>query len=158
VRIQDTTRAAVEIVELGGDVLLTLERQREQMLRSKDTVHDIDADVSRARSTLRSIARRLSTNKCLIAIIVATLVVVVLVVVLWHTGVIPLPAPVSSPAPSPSPASVLAESDPSSTPLPTPSTSSDTTKSVALPLLIARDRHRGGTSIQSALYVWMAAA
>ena len=49
--------------ELGVQILSDLQRQRETILHSRDTLHTVDSHVSRSRQILQSMSRRITQNK-----------------------------------------------------------------------------------------------
>ena len=49
--------------ELGVQILTDLQRQRETILHSRDTLHTVDTHVSRSRQILQSMSRRILQNK-----------------------------------------------------------------------------------------------
>ncbi|KAK2077311.1 hypothetical protein QBZ16_004945 [Prototheca wickerhamii] len=59
--------------ELGISVLGDLQRQRETILRSRDALGEVDDRVSRARSILSTMSRRIVQNKLIMWGIVALL-------------------------------------------------------------------------------------
>ena len=44
-------------------ILSDLQRQRETILHSRDTLHTVDSHVSRSRQILQSMSRRITQNK-----------------------------------------------------------------------------------------------
>lgn len=61
------------VQELGISVLGDLQRQRETILRSRDGLGDVDDRISRARSILSTMSRRIFQNKLIMWGIVALL-------------------------------------------------------------------------------------
>jgi vesicle transport through interaction with t-SNAREs protein 1 len=54
---------ACPLQELGVQILSDLQRQRETILHSRDTLHTVDTHVSRSRQILQSMSRRITQNK-----------------------------------------------------------------------------------------------
>ncbi|KAI9189022.1 t-SNARE VTI1 [Blastocladiella emersonii ATCC 22665] len=81
-RLTNTHRIALETEQTGIETLEELRRQRQQLERARNTLRDVDGNVDRAGRTLRTMARRLSTNKLITAAIVCMLVVLILMVLI----------------------------------------------------------------------------
>ncbi|KAL4430901.1 hypothetical protein ABPG75_006157 [Micractinium tetrahymenae] len=56
-------QAAAATTELGVQILSDLQRQRETILHSRDTLHTVDTHVSRSRQILQTMSRRILHNK-----------------------------------------------------------------------------------------------
>lgn len=63
-------RIAAETDEIGVQIIGDLDDQRESLERTKDKLHQTDADLGRSRRILNSMAIRLATNKLLLAVII----------------------------------------------------------------------------------------
>ncbi|XP_057315879.1 vesicle transport through interaction with t-SNAREs homolog 1B-like [Hydractinia symbiolongicarpus] len=63
-------RIAAETDEIGVQIIGDLDDQRESLLRSKDKVAQTNADLTRSRRILNSMAIRLATNKILLVVII----------------------------------------------------------------------------------------
>ena len=59
--------------ELGVSILSDLQRQRESILHSRDTLGGIDASVGRAREVLNVMSRRIVQNKLIMWGVIALL-------------------------------------------------------------------------------------
>ncbi|KAI9218251.1 snare region anchored in the vesicle membrane C-terminus-domain-containing protein [Blastocladiella britannica] len=81
-RLTNAQRLALESEQSGAETLQELRRQREQLERARHTLQDVDGDVDRAGRTLRSMARRVSTDKLLSGCIVFVLVVLIIMVLI----------------------------------------------------------------------------
>lgn len=57
-RLAQTQRLALETEQLGISVLADLRRQREQIERAGQVLHETDTDISRSNKILRDIRRR----------------------------------------------------------------------------------------------------
>lgn len=93
--IKDAHKTVLETEEMGRDILTTLEGQREQIQHTRATLHATDENVSRARTLLNSIARRIMTNKCILVIIILVILAIIGIVVwlVWfNDGPPPNPA------------------------------------------------------------------
>jgi hypothetical protein len=51
------------VQELGVQILSDLQRQRETILHSRDTLHTVDTNISRSRQILQTMSRRIMQNK-----------------------------------------------------------------------------------------------
>ena len=69
--------------ELGVNILEDLSRQRETILRSKDTLHGADDGLSRARRVLGSMSRRVLTNK-IIMICIALIILIAIILIVYY--------------------------------------------------------------------------
>ncbi|KAL7753970.1 t-SNARE VTI1 [Sorochytrium milnesiophthora] len=77
-RLMESHRIALETEQTGIATLQELRRQREQIEHTRNTLREADSNVDRATRTLRSMARRLATNKLLTAAIIVILVLLIL--------------------------------------------------------------------------------
>jgi len=66
----NTQRTLASTAETGQATMSTLVVQREQIIRTRDTVRDTDDIVSRARRTIQRIARRTVTNKLITGLVI----------------------------------------------------------------------------------------
>lgn len=60
--------------EMGISILSDLQRQRETILHSRDTLGTIDANIGRAREVLNTMSRRIMQNKVIMWGVIALLV------------------------------------------------------------------------------------
>ncbi|XP_048456110.1 vesicle transport through interaction with t-SNAREs homolog 1B [Rhincodon typus] len=74
-------RIAAETDQIGSDIIEELGGQREQLERSKDRLINTGDNLSRSRKILRSMSRRVMTNKLLLGIIILLEVVILAAVV-----------------------------------------------------------------------------
>ena len=75
--------------ELGVSILQDLNRQRETIVHSRDTLHGADDNIARARRTLASMSRRVMTNKIIMFGIALLLIAAIILVVYYkfiHTN------------------------------------------------------------------------
>jgi len=79
----NTQRTLASTAETGQATMNTLVIQREQIIRTRDAVHDTDDIVSRARRTIQRIARRTVTNKLITGFVILLELAGVGVVVWW---------------------------------------------------------------------------
>ncbi|KAJ3353523.1 hypothetical protein AMAG_16101 [Allomyces macrogynus ATCC 38327] len=79
-RLTSAHRIALETEQTGIETLQELRRQREQLERARNTLRNVDSNVDRAGRTLRTMARRLATNKLITAAIVLMLVFLIIMV------------------------------------------------------------------------------
>lgn len=64
------TRMAEENTQIGTEVLSELGVQRDKLTRTRDLVNETDVELGRAHRILRSMDRRLLTNKFLLIVII----------------------------------------------------------------------------------------
>lgn len=62
-RIQQGRQQLLETEELGVQILSDLQRQRETIIHSRDTLHTVDSNISRSRQILQNMSRRILHNK-----------------------------------------------------------------------------------------------
>lgn len=82
-RLQQGRHQLLETEELGVNILEDLSRQRETILRSKDTLHGADDGLSRARRVLGSMSRRVLTNK-IIMICIALIILIAIILIVYY--------------------------------------------------------------------------
>lgn len=68
--IERSQRIAVETENIGTDIIEELGEQREQLDRTRNRLVNTGENLSRSRKILRAMARRLVTNKLLLAVII----------------------------------------------------------------------------------------
>eukprot|EP00118_Oscarella_pearsei_P025329 m.307999 g.307999 ORF g.307999 m.307999 type:complete len:222 (+) comp43222_c0_seq1:34-699(+) len=68
--IARSKRTAAESEQIGTETLGDLVGQKEQLLRATDTVHETDAEVSKAKTILISMGKRVITDKLIMMIII----------------------------------------------------------------------------------------
>ncbi|XP_018590824.1 vesicle transport through interaction with t-SNAREs homolog 1B-like isoform X2 [Scleropages formosus] len=68
--IERSQRVAVETEHIGTDVIEELGEQREQLDRTRDRLVHTGENLSRSRRILRSMSRRIVTNKLLLSVII----------------------------------------------------------------------------------------
>lgn len=64
------TQVAQESEQIGTEVMGELGVQRENLLRTRERLTDADQDLKRTHVMIKSINRRLLTNKCLLIVII----------------------------------------------------------------------------------------
>ncbi|XP_061599360.1 vesicle transport through interaction with t-SNAREs homolog 1B [Cololabis saira] len=68
--IERSQRLAVETEHIGTDIIEELGEQREQLDRTRDRMVNTGENLTRSRKILRSMSRRLMTNKLLLGVII----------------------------------------------------------------------------------------
>uniref|UniRef100_A0A8C6L0G8 Vesicle transport through interaction with t-SNAREs 1B n=1 Tax=Nothobranchius furzeri TaxID=105023 RepID=A0A8C6L0G8_NOTFU len=68
--IEQSHRLAAESERIGTDIIEELGEQREQLDRARDRLVNTGENLSKSRKILRSISRKLMTNKLLLAVII----------------------------------------------------------------------------------------
>ena len=79
-RIQEATRTALESETVGSSILNNLRSQRDQILNARDTLGEADTYVDRSLRTLKSMTRRMATNKLITYGIIAVLIILIFLV------------------------------------------------------------------------------
>lgn len=80
-RLDDARRVAMDTEQVGIATLETLGRQREQLLRTRDTLSGADAFVSKSTALLKTMQRRLKESKYLHWILIFLLIVLIFIVI-----------------------------------------------------------------------------
>lgn len=79
-RLNEATRTALETESVGSSILNNLRSQRDQILNARDTLSEADTYVDRSLRTLRSMTRRMATNKLITYGIIAVLIMLIFLV------------------------------------------------------------------------------
>jgi vesicle transport through interaction with t-SNAREs 1 len=82
-RLEEAKRIAAETEAIGISTLEDLNRQREQMERTKDTLQSADTWITKSQGLVRTMQNRLATNKVLSASIIVMLIALILIIVYW---------------------------------------------------------------------------
>ncbi|ORZ17776.1 snare region anchored in the vesicle membrane C-terminus-domain-containing protein [Absidia repens] len=81
-RLDASHRLALETENVGINILSTLKGQRETLLRTRDTLGEADSYIDKSSRTLKIMARRMTTNKVIIGVIILVLVALI-VLTIW---------------------------------------------------------------------------
>ncbi|CCJ30125.1 unnamed protein product, partial [Pneumocystis jirovecii] len=79
-RLKNAQRIANETKEIGASILKDLGYQREQIILARDTLIETDGYVDRSMRTLKTMARRVVTNKFITYLIIFVLVFLIFIV------------------------------------------------------------------------------
>lgn len=79
-RLNEATRTAIESESIGSSILNNLRSQRDQILNARETLSEADTYVDRSLKTLKSMSRRLATNKLITYGIIALLILLIFLV------------------------------------------------------------------------------
>lgn len=79
-RLQEATRTALESESVGSSILNNLRIQRDQILNARDTLSEADTYVDRSLRTLKSMTRRMATNKIITYGIIVILILLIMLV------------------------------------------------------------------------------
>lgn len=79
-RLNDAQRTANETEQIGTSIMDNLRAQRDQITNTRDTLNEADNYVDRSLKTLKTMTRRLATNKLITYGIIALLIVLILLV------------------------------------------------------------------------------
>ncbi|KAI9003381.1 vesicle transport v-SNARE protein N-terminus-domain-containing protein [Hyaloraphidium curvatum] len=80
-RLEDAHRIAIETENVGVETLGTLQQQREQILRTRDTLSTADSFIASSQRVLKGMQRRMATNKLITAAIIIVLVAMILLII-----------------------------------------------------------------------------
>ncbi|CAI5979431.1 unnamed protein product [Closterium sp. NIES-64] len=81
-RVAESRRIIVATEQLGVAILADLHQQRQSLLRTGDTLEDVDHYMSRARRVLGGMAVKLHRNKWITALILALMLAIAAVIYL----------------------------------------------------------------------------
>lgn len=80
-RLNDATRTAADTERVGISIMDTLRAQRDQISNTRDTLGEADNYVDRSLRTLKTMTRRLATNKIITYGIIAVLLMLIILVI-----------------------------------------------------------------------------
>ncbi|KAK5120201.1 hypothetical protein LTR85_006407 [Meristemomyces frigidus] len=80
-RLRESQRIALETEDIGRDTLADLSRQRETIEHTRGTLLESEGYTDRSNKTLRSMARRMATNKIVTVAIITVLVILIIAVI-----------------------------------------------------------------------------
>ncbi|CAJ1832626.1 unnamed protein product [Sphenostylis stenocarpa] len=75
--IQDSTRTMLETEDLGVMILQDLHSQRQSLLHTHDTLHEVDDNTGKSKKILSNMSTRMNRNKWIFSTVVVVLVVVI---------------------------------------------------------------------------------
>ncbi|XP_071477982.1 vesicle transport through interaction with t-SNAREs homolog 1B-like [Diadema antillarum] len=78
-----THRIAAETDEIGAGILDELDEQKEQLIRTKENLEDMDGNLAKSKKILNRMARRVITNKLILSGIIVVELAILGVVVWW---------------------------------------------------------------------------
>lgn len=81
--LERSHQIALETDEIGTGIIDDLSGQKEQLIRTRDRLEDIDANISHSRKVIRSIGKRIITSKLLLIFIIILEVIILGVVIYW---------------------------------------------------------------------------
>jgi len=101
VMLKDTNRLAQDTVFIGIQTLEHLEEQRSTMENIKEKLRGVNENLGKATKVMRTMARRVVTNKLIMALIILVLLgaVILIVYLKWFSGSGTDPTPVTSSSP-----------------------------------------------------------
>ncbi|KTW30603.1 hypothetical protein T552_00320 [Pneumocystis carinii B80] len=82
-RLKNAQRIADETKEIGANILRDLGYQREQIIMTKNTLIEADSYVDKSMRTLKTMARRVTTNKLITYLIIFVLVFLIFAII-WN--------------------------------------------------------------------------
>ncbi|KAF1812506.1 vesicle transport v-snare protein VTI1 [Eremomyces bilateralis CBS 781.70] len=80
-RLRDSQRVALQTEEIGANTLADLNRQRDTIMHTRDTLGESEGYTDRSIKTLRSMARRMATNRVITIAIITVLVLLIIAVI-----------------------------------------------------------------------------
>lgn len=80
-RLRESQRIALETEDIGAGTLSDLQRQREQIIHTRETLHESEGYTDRSIKTLRGMARRMATNRIITISIITALVLLIFAVI-----------------------------------------------------------------------------
>lgn len=82
-RLKNAQRIAEETKEIGANILRDLGYQREQIVMTKNTLVEADSYVDKSMRTLKTMARRVTTNKLITYLIIFVLASLIFAII-WY--------------------------------------------------------------------------
>lgn len=79
-RLDDTKRTALEAEEIGLDIMSDLQSQREDIMRTKGHLHDIDENLNLSKRVLQLLGYRMQTNQSMVVCFAVVLTITVALV------------------------------------------------------------------------------
>lgn len=80
-RASNAHRVALETEQIGTNVLSELHGQRQQLIRANNKLDDVNDDMKHSRSILSGMARRVATNKLILAVIILMLMGIIGIII-----------------------------------------------------------------------------
>ncbi|KXS15631.1 putative vesicle transport V-snare protein vti1a [Gonapodya prolifera JEL478] len=80
-RLDAAQRIALETEQVGVGTLGVLQQQREQILRTRDTLSNADGFIAQSQRVLKGMQRRMMTNKLITGAIVVVLVAMIILII-----------------------------------------------------------------------------
>lgn len=77
-------QVAQESEQIGTEVVNELGVQREALVRTRERLTDTNQDLKKTHSMLKSMNRRVLTNKCLLIVIIVLELVIILSIAWWR--------------------------------------------------------------------------
>lgn len=85
-RLEDARRLAHETEAVGVDILVNLQGQREQLLRTRETLNSADNWIGKSAGVLRGMQKRMAQNKLITTGIICLMVIMILLIVFLKWG------------------------------------------------------------------------
>jgi vesicle transport through interaction with t-SNAREs protein 1 len=80
-RLENAHRVALETEQIGANTLGTLMEQREQILRTRDTLSTADGFIATSQRLLKGMQRRMLTNKLITGAVIVCLCLLIILVI-----------------------------------------------------------------------------
>ncbi|KAG2443669.1 hypothetical protein HXX76_002018 [Chlamydomonas incerta] len=84
-RLKQGKQLLAETEDLGAGILQNLHSQRETIVRSRDTLHGADDNITKARKILSSMSKRMLQNKLIMFGIIGTLLAAIILIIYFKT-------------------------------------------------------------------------
>ncbi len=84
-RIQEGKKTLLETEELGVSILQDLHKQRETIVRTRDTLHGADENIGKSRRILTAMGKRAMANKVMMGGIIGILAMMILLIIVVKT-------------------------------------------------------------------------
>lgn len=84
VALDRTAQQLAETAEIGQNTTMTLQQQREQMIRARETIRETDSLLVKSRKTLRRMSRRVVTNKLIQGLIILLELGIIVLIIYFH--------------------------------------------------------------------------
>ncbi|KAL5722958.1 Vesicle transport v-SNARE 11 [Ranunculus cassubicifolius] len=77
-RIKESRRVMLETEDLGARVLEDLHNQRQSLLNSQKTLHEVDDFIGKSKKLLTAMSKRMNRNKFIVGSVIAALAIAIL--------------------------------------------------------------------------------
>jgi len=99
--LEEARNDVVRTISTGADILTNLNDQEEKLKRISNRTDNINSTLNKGKQLMRSMARRVVTNKLIMALIVLVILGIIALVIYFKWFAVPDPSPTPDPTPTP---------------------------------------------------------